>query len=74
MVGAQFLSVTSRARSAPGYARVQLEQIYLARRVTEYPTSFELATTEADRLALPRRIGAARQRACTRSELARLPC
>ncbi len=62
MVGAQFWSVyipgetserdyrpNGRVSSTPGYARVQLEQIQLMRRIIEkYPERFVLATTEAD--------------------------
>jgi membrane dipeptidase len=50
MVGAQFWSVyiPGEIRDS-GYARVQLEQIDIARRViAKYPEAFELATTEAD--------------------------
>ncbi|MFN2566624.1 MAG: dipeptidase [Gemmatimonadaceae bacterium] len=49
MVGAQFWSVyiPGEIRDS-GYARVQLEQIDIARRViAKYPETFELATTEA---------------------------
>jgi membrane dipeptidase len=50
MVGAQFWSVyiPGEIRDS-GYARVQLEQIDIARRViVKYPEALELATTEAD--------------------------
>ena len=62
MVGAQFWSVyipgepgekdyarNGRVSSTPGYARVQLEQIQLARRIiAKYPERLAFATTERD--------------------------
>ena len=62
MVGAQFWSVyipgekdapdykpNGKVSSTPGYARVQLEQIQLMRRIiAKYPDRFVLASTEAD--------------------------
>jgi membrane dipeptidase len=62
MVGAQFWSVylpgepddatykaLGKVSSTPGYARVQLEQIQLARRIIEkYPDKLMLATSESD--------------------------
>ncbi|MDB4915637.1 MAG: peptidase renal dipeptidase [Gemmatimonadetes bacterium] len=62
LVGAQFWSVyipgepndgsyarNGNVSSTPGYARVQLEQIQIARRIiARYPQTFAFATTEAD--------------------------
>jgi membrane dipeptidase len=48
-VGAQFWSVYTPGEVGTGYARMQLEQIDIARRMIErYPQSFKFATTVAD--------------------------
>jgi membrane dipeptidase len=48
-VGAQFWSVYIPGEIGTGYARMQLEQIDIARRLIEqYPQSFKLATTAAE--------------------------
>jgi membrane dipeptidase len=49
LVGAQFWSVYIAGEGAGPYARVQLEQIDLARRIiARYPDTFRLATTAAE--------------------------
>ena len=55
-VGAQFWSVYTPAEADQGWARTQLEQIDLARRmIARYPDAFELARTAAEVRAAKRR-------------------
>jgi membrane dipeptidase len=59
-VGAQFWSVYIPPEAGQGFARLQLEQIDLARRlIARYPDTFQLASTAADIRAAKRagRIG-----------------